>query len=270
MRRHEVYAHAVRSLFAEKVEPLAGRWQRGSGSTPTESLDPEALREALTGFDADVAVVYAGLSDVAGAFAGDPYELLRDALVDRFETVLTPGFTFSFRDTGRVDLDRAPPEVGTFGRLFLDDADFRTDDPVFSLLGVGPDPFDVDGTGYSYAPGGYWADLHDRDALYLNVGTDRFRCSAFHVAEERHDVPYVSTAEYPGVVTRDGETSRVVHRAPADDYYRRFARRRVCGDLGEAFVDRSVGGVRVQGCRAGDVGALLDERMAADPYYLIT
>ncbi|MFC7095798.1 AAC(3) family N-acetyltransferase [Halobaculum marinum] len=263
MRRHEVYAHAARSLVADWLGTR-------SGSTPDTHLDSRHLGDALDGFDADTVVVYAGLSDLAAAFGGDPYELLRDALTDRFETVLTPGFTFSFRETGHVDLDRAPPEVGTFGERFLDDAAFRTADPVFSLLGLGRDPFDSADAGHSYAPGGYWDALHDRDALYLNVGTGRFRCSVFHVAEYRHDVPYVSTATYRGRVTHEGETRRVVHRAPVDDHYRRFARRRVCDDLGEALVDRSVGGVRVQGCRASDVDDLLDDRLAADPYYLVT
>lgn len=260
MRSVRAYVHAARSLAADAL---------GSDDA-VESRPPSALRDALDGFDANVAVVYAGLSDVAAAFGGDPYERLRDALLDSFDAVLTPGFTFSFRDTGYVDLDTAPPEVGAFGRRFLADADFRTDDPVFSLLGAGAFAFDADGTDCSYAPGGYWTELHDRDVLYLNVGTGRFRCSAFHVAELRHDVPYVSVAEYVGVVKRDGTERPVVHRAPEDDHYRRFAREKVCSALGDAFVDQSVGGVRVQGCRASAVDALLDDRLADDPYYLVT
>lgn len=260
MRRLRAYAHAARSLAAD--------WTRRS--SPPERLPESALRDALDAFDADVVVAYAGLSDVAAAFGGDPYERLRDALFAQFDAVLTPGFTFSFRETGLVDLDSAPPEVGRFGRRFLADADFRTADPVFSLLGAGRFEFDADGTDCSYASGGYWTELHDRDALYLNVGTDRFRCSAFHVAELRHDVPYVSVVEDRGVVRQDGIARPVVHRAPADDHYRRFARRKVLADLGDALVDRSVGGVRVQGCRASHVDALLDDRLASDPYYLVT
>ncbi|WP_336036818.1 AAC(3) family N-acetyltransferase [Halobacterium yunchengense] len=260
MRRLRAYAHAARSLAADAT----------GGDAPVDSLPSGALRDALDGFDADVAVVYAGLSDVAAAFAGDPYGRLRDALRESFDAVLTPGFTFSFRDTGYVDLDRAPPEVGAFGRRFLADADFRTDDPVFSLLGAGSFTFDTEGTDCSYAPGGYWAELHDRDVLYLNVGTGRFRCSAFHVAELRHGVPYVSVAEHVGVVRRDGVERPVVHRAPADDHYRRFARRKVCAALGDAFVDRSLGGLRVQGCRASAVDELLDDRLRDDPYFLVT
>ncbi|WP_232702551.1 AAC(3) family N-acetyltransferase [Halobacterium wangiae] len=260
MRRHDVYAHAARSLLAD--------WRRDR--SPVEELPAAALRDALDGFDADVAVVYAGLSDVVAALGGDPYERLQDALLAQFDAVLTPGFTFSFRDTGFVDLDRAPPEVGTFGRRFLADADGRTDDPVFSLLWTGAFEFDTDGTDCSYGPGGYWRELHDRDVLYLNVGTDRFRCSAFHVAELRHDVPYVSCAEHRGVVRHGGTTRTVAHRAPVDDHYRRFARRSVLEELGDALVDQSVCGLRVQGCRASDVDALLDDRLDSDPYYLVT
>jgi len=260
MSRIRAYAHAARSLLREP-------W-RGRGTV--ERTRPDALREALSSFEADTVVVYAGLSDVAAAFGGDPYERLRDALFDAFDAVLTPGFTFSFRESGFVDLDSAPPEVGTFGRQFLEDAAFRTDDPVFSLLGAGAFAFATDGTDCSYAPCGYWDELHDRDALYLNVGTDRFRCSGFHVAEVRHDVPYVSQRELHGNVRRDGGVGAVTHSIPTDDYWRRFARRKVQRDLGDALLDRSVGGLRIQGCRASAVDALLDDRLDSDPYYLVT
>lgn len=275
MGRVRAYTHAARSLLREP-------W-RGRGTV--ERTRPDALRAALSSFDAeerpssgsqtqsddaDTVVVYAGLSDVAAAFGGDPYERLRAALFEAFDAVLTPGFTFSFRESGFVDLDRAPPEVGAFGRRFLADAEFRTDDPVFSLLGAGEFEFETDEADCSYAPGGYWDELHDRDVLYLNIGTDRFRCSAFHVAEVRHEVPYVSRTKLRGQVRRNGRVEPVVHSIPTDDYWRRFARRKVCRDLGDQLLDHSVAGVRVQGCRASAVDALLDERLAADPYYLVT
>ncbi|MFW5939453.1 MAG: AAC(3) family N-acetyltransferase [Halolamina sp.] len=253
-------SHALRSLCRE---PWRGR-------STVERTRPDALGEALSAFDADTVVVYAGLSAVAGAFGDDPYERLRDALLAQFDAVLTPGFTFSFRETGFVNLDRAPPEVGTFGRRFLADATFRTADPIFSLLGAGSVAFDVDGTTYSYAPGGYWTELHERDVCYLNVGTDRFRCSGFHVAEVRHDVPYISPTELAGRLVQHGVDRHVSHKVPTDNRYRRFARRKVCRTLGGALQDHSVGGVRIQGCRASAVDDLLDERLAADPYYLVT
>lgn len=260
MRRLRAYAHAARSLAAD--------WTHRP--RPVEQMGESALRDAFAAFDADTVVVYVGLSDVAETVDGDPYEALRDALFSQFDAVLTPGFTFSFRDTGFVDLDRASPEVGAFGRRFLSDADLRTDDPVFSLLAAGRFAFSTDGTDCSYADGGYWTELHDRNVLYLNVGTGRFRCSAFHVAEHRHDVPYVSLTEHRGVVRRDGTARDVTHLAPTDDHYRRFARRKVTTELGDRLVDRSIGGLRIQGCRASAIDALLDDRLASDPYYLVT
>lgn len=260
MGRVRASAHAVRSLLRE---PWRGR-------ATVERTRPAALRTALSSFDADTVVVHAGLSDVATAFGGDPYERLRAALFEAFDAVLTPGFTFSFRESGFVDLDRAPPEVGAFGRRFLADAEFRTDDPVFSLLGAGTFEFETEGTGCSFAPGGYWDELHDRDVLYLNVGTDRFRCSGFHLAEGRHDVPYVSRTELRGHVRHHGRVDAVTHCIPTDDYWRRFARRTVCRDLGDALRSHSVGGLRVEGCRASAIDALLDDRLASDPYYLVT
>ncbi|OTF01694.1 AAC(3) family N-acetyltransferase [Halorubrum sp. SD683] len=275
MGRLGAYAHAARSLIRD---PWRGR-------ATVERTRPDELREALASFDAeegtssgsqtqsddaDTVVVYAGLSDVAAAFGGDPYERLRDALFEAFDAVLTPGFTFSFRESGFVDLDRAPPEVGAFGRRFLADATFRTADPVFSLLGAGAFAFETDGADCSYVPGGYWEELHEKDVCYLNVGTDRFRCSAFHVAEMRHEVPYVSRTALRGEIRRNGDVHDVSHAIPTDDHWRRFARRKVQRDLDDALLDRSVGGVRIQGCRASAVDALLDDRLAADPYYLVT
>jgi|AntRauMinimDraft_3_1070383.scaffolds.fasta_scaffold00297_4 aminoglycoside N3'-acetyltransferase len=267
MSRHRAYVHAARSLLREQRR----EWSASLGGEP--SLDrqpPSALRGALSEFDADIAVVYAGLSDVAAAFGGDPYERLRDALFAQFDAVLTPGFTFSFRQTGTVNLDRTLPETGMFGRRFLADAESRTNDPVFSLLGAGSFAFETDETDRSYGPDGYWSELHDRDVLYLNVGTDRFRCSAFHCAEVRHDVPYVSEVTLSGRIERNGSARWVTHRIPTDDHYRRFARRKVRSELGDDLIDVSVGGVRIQGCRAGAIDALLDDRLSEDAYYLVT
>jgi len=260
MSRVRAYAHAARSVLRESRR----------GKATVERVHPAALRAALSSFDAETVVVHAGLSDVAAAVDGDPYEHLRAALFEAFDTVFTPGFTFSFRESGCVNLDRAPPEVGAFGRQFLADAEFRTDDPVFSLLCAGEFGFETDGTDCSFAPGGYWDELHDRDVLYLNVGTDRLRCSGFHLAEVRHGVPYVSRTELQGNVQQNGRVDAVTHSIPVDDHWRRFARRNVRRELGDALVDRSLGGIRIQGCRASAIDTLLDERLASDPYYLVT
>jgi len=82
-------------------------------------------------------------------------------------------------------------------------------------------------------------------------------------------VPYVSETTLTGRVVRDGDSRRVTHRIPTDDHYRRFARRKLRAELGGELLDRSIGGLRIQGCRASAVDALLDDRLPADPYYLV-
>lgn len=87
--------------------------------TPTGPVDEAIFAEILDGYDEDVAFVHVGLSDVNAAFDGDPYEFVRDHLDARFDAILTPAFTQSFREPGRFHRTDSDPELGAFTTLFF-------------------------------------------------------------------------------------------------------------------------------------------------------
>lgn len=262
-RNPRVAVHLARSLAAERLRR----------DRPVASLSPRVFDRQFGAHPADVAFVHVGLSDVNAAVDGDPYEVLHDALTRHYDSVLVAGFTPSFRASGVYHAAYSRPEFGTFNRLFLADADYRTDDALFSVLVEGDYRFPDCDHARSFGPGGCWAKLDRDDVLVVDVGTDGFRCSPLHYVEARHDVPYVSTERHEGVRLREGAApERVVQRAPRDDYLRRFNRgklERVLRRDGVLDV-ADVGGLTFRFCRAQVVRRALAPRIERDPYYLVT
>lgn len=255
--------HLVRSLVAERLRP----------SDEVAPLSLQVLDRVFGAHPANVAFVHAGLSDVAAAFEGNPYEALHDALVRHYDSVLAAGFTPSFRDSGVYHKRFSRPEFGAFNRLFLDDADYRTDDAIFSILVEGDYRFDDCLHARSFARDGCWAKLDRDDALYVNVGTDGFRCSQLHYLEQRYNVPYVTVSSNEGIMYRD-ETAheRVTQWALQDEYVRRYNRNkleRVLQEAGALDVVE-IGGLTFRFCRAKAVRTVLGERLESDPYFLVT
>lgn len=253
-----------------KMELLSRRTGGSPGTVDSARLD--ALFEAYAA-DHDTVFVHAGLSDVAAAFDRDPYRFLVERLTAHFESVLVPGFTTSFVDSGIYHRRYSRPEFGTFAELFLEEAEYRTHDPIHSIMVKGPYRFgDCDHTD-SFGDAGCWARLDRDDVLYLNVGTDWLRSTQFHYLEQRYDVPYVDVVPYEGVVYHDDTTFTAVtqynHR---DVIVRKFNRRK----LERLLVRRHVvdaydlNGLAVRFFRAGELRTALDEHLRRDPYFLIT
>ncbi|WP_336343880.1 AAC(3) family N-acetyltransferase [Halalkalicoccus ordinarius] len=225
--------------------------------------------------DEDVAFVHVGLSDVKRAFGRDPYEFLLDRLDRRFESILVPGFTPMFRsvDGGVYHKQYSQPKFGTFARLFLEDCDYRTDDPTNSILVRGPYRFDDCDQFDTWSEEGCFARLDRENVLYLNVGTDWLRSSQIHYIENRLDVPYVETAEYEGVIYRDEDDHETVHHR-SHEYTMpvTWNREKIRNDLEEWGVLDSydLDGLTVFAFRARELRDALAREILADPYYLVT
>jgi len=262
--RGRIGLHAGRSLLAERVR------DRLHGVDPVPA---GTLAELFAAHPADTVFVHAGLSAVNAAFPGDPYAHLFDALTAEYENVLVPGFTPSFLSAGVYHRAYSRPEVGTFARLFRADADYRTADPVYSILVHGEYRFEDCCHTRSFAPAGCFGKLDRENVLVVNVGTGGLRCSFIHYLEQRHGVPYITVSEHDGVVYHtDTEFERVTQSCPTDDIYRRFNRAKLERRLAEAGVldayDRN--GLAVRFARARDLRQVLDDHVASDPYYLVT
>lgn len=237
------------------------------------SIDASVVAEFLAGFDDhDTVFVHVGLSDVKRAIGRDPYAFLLDLLDEHFETVLAPGFTPSFRSSGVYHKRRSRPEFGTFSRLFLDDADYRTDDPIHSILVRGPYRFDGCDHHDTFGPGGCWAQLDRDDVLILDIGTDWIVSTQHHYIEHRAGVPYLETATYEGTIYYDDtDFSAVSQRSYAYDMPLKRNALGVQRHLERHGVLRHdrPGGLLLMGYTAGDLRRALVPATDKDPYFLV-
>ena len=247
------------------------RFRAGSAGSVAES----AFDRILDRYVDDTVFVHVGLSDINAAFDGDPFELMMDKLSARFESVLTPGFTPSFRkDDGRVyHKQYSKPGFGTFPRLFQSVADYRTNDATNSILVDGPFRFDNCDHHTTWGEAGCFGALDRHNVQYLAVGTDWLRASQLHYVEWYYDLPYVDRVEYDGVIYYD-ETSHQPVSQQTHEYHRPVSwnRAKIGNELAAAGVlDRyNCNGLRIFAFNARELREALRPKLAADPYYLVT
>lgn len=262
LTRGRIYGNAGKHVLIERFRPSS-----------VSRADPNALEKILSRYDDDTVFVHAGLSDVASAFDGDPYEFLYGALTDQFDNVLAPGFTPSFRRSGVYHKQYSRPEYGTFSRQFLSDADYRTDDAIHSILVDGDYRFDDCDHHDSFGENGCWAQLDDENALVLNVGTDWLMSTQHHYIERFYDVPYEGPKTYEGEIYYDGTNHESIVQTNYEyDVRLRRNHRKIQRMLAEkSLLDQyDVEGLRVLLFRARDLRHALAEELEDDPYYMVT
>jgi len=236
--------------------------------------EPE-LDRILDRYAGDTVFVHIGLSDINAAVDGDPFEFIVAKLTARFESVLTPGFTPSFRkDDGRVyHKQYSKPGFGTFPRLFQSVADYRTDDATNSVFVHGSARFDDCDHHTTWGERGCFGALDRQNVQYLAVGTDWLRASQLHYVEWYYELPYVDRVEYDGVIYYD-ETSHEPVCQTTHEYHRPVSwnRAKIADDLVAAgALDRyNCNGLRIFAFNARDLREALRPKLADDPYYLVT
>ncbi|MFW6320818.1 MAG: AAC(3) family N-acetyltransferase [Halohasta sp.] len=238
-------------------------------------VEEATLDRLLDQYSDEAVFVHVGLSDINAAFEGNPFEFLAAKLDERFDSVLVPGFTPSFRkQDGRVfHKQYSPPRFGTFSRLLHDRGAYRTDDATNSILVRGPYRFPDCDHHDTWARGGCFGKLDRENVLYLNVGTDWLTASQLHYVEWYFDVPYVRPATYEGVIYYD-ETSHEPVSQRSHEYRREVTwnRAKISDYLAsEGVLDRyNHNGLRLFAFRAREMREALAPQLAADPYYLVT
>lgn len=222
--------------------------------------------------DYDTVFVHAGLSDIKQAFQCDPYEFLGETLAANFENVLVPGFTPSFRDSGVYHKEYSRPEFGAFAGLFLDDAEYRTDDPIHSILVKGDYRFDGCDHHDSFSEAGCWAKLDRDDVLLLNIGTDWIVSTQHHFLEHYFDVPYVRSVTHDGVLLDESGDHKQITQTSYE--YTMPMKRNALGiqkyltEAG-ALTKHTLGGLNVMGISARDLRESLAPAIERDPYFMV-
>jgi len=252
---------------------MALRKRLRSGSVgPVDETDLDAI---LDRYSDDAVFVHIGLSDINAAFEGDPFEFILQKLEARFESILNPGFTPSFRkDDGRIyHKQYSAPRFGTFSSLFHKGVDYRTNDATNSILVRGPYRFEDCDHHNTWATDGCFGALDRDNVLYLNIGTDWLTASQLHYIEWYYDLPYVDAVDYDGVIYYD-ETSHEQISQRSHEYCQQVSwnRSKIAEEFAaEGVIDRyNCNGLRLFAFRAREMREALAPKLATDPYYLVT
>lgn len=268
----EPLSDASRAANLIKHQALKQLNRRRSASAVPPSRFDELLDRHGDGHSK--AFVHVGLSDVKHAFGTDPYAFLRSRLGDHFRSVLAPGFTDYFATSGVYHKEYSRPKHGTFGPLFLRDADYRTDDAMKSILVEGPYRFDGCRHSDSYHEDGCFARLVEEDTLILDVGTPWITCSHLHHFESRLDVDYVAERTFEGVrCSAEGGCEPVeqtcgVRTSPFYSWNKPKLTRRLERD---GVIHRyDLNGLKILFFTLGDLESSLVPRLREDPKYLVT
>ncbi len=246
-----------------------------------EPSDEKLLFDILDKYkDQKTVFVHIGLGQIKAAFKVSPYEFIIEALNKRFKNIITPGFTPSFRKSGVYHKKYSLPEYGYFSRSFMKDANYRTDDPVYSLLVKGNYRFGIehyieDSLGLK----GPFNQLDRDNVLCINIGTKWLVSSHLHFIEYNSMVPYIEKQIYEGIIYYDEHnhdrisTINYVNKHWFNKYatimWNRF---KISRDLYKYGVMDyyNINGVKVYAFKVGDMKKVLEAKINKNPYYLIT
>lgn len=235
--------------------------------------DLDRFHEVLASYgDYDTVFVHVGLSDVATAFGGDPYEVVLDALEATFESVLAPGFTDYFKTSRVYDKQHSRPKHGTFARLFLNDAEYRTDDACKSILVSGEYRFEECDQRDSYSTDGCFEQLRADDVLNVCIGTPVLICSYLHHLEAKYGAPYMSRQTFEGVMHDSGTTAEIEQHTHYPEGTWPLNRLKLTRHLTSTGIleTHDFNGLRLYTLPIRELDDHVAGRMDEDPYYITT
>ena len=246
----------------------------------TKPSDPGLLLDVLNKYNEHNTVfVHIGLRPIKSAYQTEPYSFIFEALTKRFNNIIAPGFTPSFRKTGLYHKKYSIPEFGKFSGLFLNDATYRTDDPIYSLLVYGDYKFDNLYAKETFGHGSCFDQLAKENILCINIGTKWAVSSQIHYSEYKNNLPYISAVEYDGILYRNEtqyEKIKTVNYTN-NHWFNKYVtvmwnRHKILNHMHKKGVldYYNLNGVKVFAFKLGDLGRLLDEKLSKNPYYLLT
>lgn len=241
--------------------------------TSTSQFPFAEIRSILDEYVDSEIFVHVGLSDVNAAFGRPSYDRLYSELTSQFESVLVPGFTPSFRDSGVYHKQFSRPQVGMFPVLFMDDAEYRTNDALHSIQVAGDYRFDDCNHHDTFGPEGCYAQLDEDNVLIANIGTDRLVSTQYHYVSLQADTPYHAPKTHSGAIYYDEEDYRkVVQENDTFTGIYKWNRWKMEDYLEERGVldRRDRNGLKLSFFRAGDMKDALEPKIERDPYYMVT
>lgn len=236
-------------------------------------VDPERLDRILESYQNENTVfLHAGLKSIKKAFAVNPYLFLLTKMSKYFSSILVPGFTPSFRRSGLYHKQFSRPEVGKFSELFLQDAHYRTDDPLHSIQVKGEFRFPHCNHQDTFGLNGCYSRLDQENILYCNIGIRELVCVQIHFIENTLEAPYVTKKELKGIIYyNETEYAEISQLNYAQTRLTLWNRRKIEKDMLDLnIMDKyNLNGLILKFFRAGDLRKMLEEKIRKDPWYLV-
>ena len=241
--------------------------------TSASAVPFSEFQSILAEYDDPVVFVHIGLSDVNAAFGSRSYERLYTELTDQFDSVLAPGFTPSFRESGIYHKQFSRPQVGMFPVLFLDDAEYRTNDPIHSILVSGDYRFAECDHQNTFGEDGCYAQLDEDNVLIANIGTNRLVSTQYHYISLQANPPYHTTETHSGEIYYDEHTHREINQKndTFTSMFYNWNRWKMEAYLEEQGVldTRDRHGLKLSFFRANEMREALEEKIEQDPFYMV-
>ncbi|WP_408955107.1 AAC(3) family N-acetyltransferase [Natroniella sp. ANB-PHB2] len=236
------------------------------------NVNVKRIEEIFSNYKQDAVFVHAGLSDIKKAFNCNPYKFLMELLEKNFDSIYVPGFTPSFRKSGVYHKSFSKPEHSIFNRLFLSEANYRTNDCIHSILVKGNSCFNDCNHFDTFSLDGCFGKMDQENILYLNIGTNFLKSTQLHYIERLLKVPYMDVTEKKGIIYYN-ETDYEVVLQKNYKYNTKISwnRLKLEKDMKkEKMIDTyDLNGLKVRFFKAGDLMVFLENKINKDPYYLV-
>lgn len=233
----------------------------------------EQLRKTLSLSGEQAIFLHVGLSALKKALGPLAQKELIDIFRSQNISILVPGFTPSFRQSGIYHKQFSQPEYGTFSKLFLPEANDRTDDAIHSILIKGIYSFSGCNHQKSFADDSCFGKI-DRDNLYyVNIGTRDLVCTQLHFIEHHYTVPYNEIMNHEGILYDNESNYRHITQANYRHNMRvTWNRNKIRKLLIKEGVmkEHQINGLCIRLFRAGDLKTVLGKQIIVNPYYLVT
>ena len=263
--RARIYANAVRDIVRRRT-PLP------TDSTVAES-NSKRLYDILEQYESDVVFTHVGLSDIKTAFQTNPYDFLIETLEDHFESILAPGYTPQFRSVGLYDKQTSEPAYGMWPKLFFQDAQYRTDDAIHSILVRGDYRFEDCNHHDTFAQDGCFGQLDQDNVLIMNIGTPYLICTHNYYVERQNNVPYYTSRTYEGTLVCEDDTSeRIQQRDRSTTVFTKQAWKKIqTAGVEHGVIDRhDLNGLLILAFKAREYHEFLREKLRNNPYFMVT
>lgn len=273
-------------VLKSNVNIISGQYRKRIQSklykNKIKDIEEKYLDEVLSELSEETVFLHVGLGSIKRAFKiNNAYDFLMHKLNLYFKNIMVPGFTLDyFKKTGIYHKKFSYPHkgLGEFSKQFFEnDADYRTNDAIHSILVKGDYRFDECNHFNSFAMNSCFGKLNKENVLILNIGTYELKASQIHFIDNNYN-PNINKKSYKGIIYYDEtnfEKIEQINFEPARNMIGlqyNWNRPKLVKELKNDGIlkDYSYNGFKIYAFKSNDLRMCLAEKIKNNPYYLIT